>query len=295
MLKTCVATYSFGEENLSDKKRLFKIIDKIAQLGIDAIEFEQSDWQGNYDVKLARRLREYAKEKGVAVANFCVTADFINGSDGNLDKEVEKLCALVDFAAELGSPGIRHDISQGPTGKGKKPAYSYESQLPRMAEGCMRTTEYAKSIGLYTMTENHGYFSQHARRVEALINAVDNKNFGSLLDVGNFMVVDEDPVSSVAILAPYAKFVHVKDFHYLSAQDASYRSPGKGWFPTAKGDWLRGAILGCGNAHTRQSLGVLRKAGYNGYVSIEFEGIEDHLLGIEEGLNNLKTWIKELK
>lgn len=293
MLKTCVPTYSFGEENLSDKKRIFKIIDKIAELGIDAIEFEQSDWQGNYDVKLAHRLRDYAKENGVKVANFCVTADFVNGEGGDLDKEVEKLCRLIDFACELGSPGIRHDISFGP--KAKQRPFSYDSVLGKMAEGCKRATEYAKSVGIYTMTENHGYFSQHAERVEKLINTVNDKNFGALVDVGNFMVVDEDPVKSVALLAPYAKFAHVKDFHLLSAADAGYTSPGKGWFPTAKGDWLRGAILGCGNAHTRQSLEVLRKSGYNGYVSIEFEGIEDHILGISEGLTNLRRWIKEIK
>ena len=292
MLKTCLPTYSFGEENLSDKRRMFKIIDKIAEFGVDAIEFEQSDWQGVYDVKLARRLREYAKDRKVKVANFCVTADFVNGSGGDLDKEVEGLCRLIDFACELGTPSIRHDITFGPA-KGQKP-FSYDSVLGRMAEGCARATEYAKSVGIRTMTENHGYFSQHAERVEKLLNAVGNSNFSSLLDVGNFMVVDEDPVKSVSLLAPYAGFVHVKDFHFMSAQDASYRCPGAGWFATSKGNWLRGAILGHGAAHARQSLGLIRAAGYNGYVSLEFEGIEDHEFGIKEGLKNLRAWIKEL-
>ena len=40
-----------------------------------------------------------------------------------------------------------------------------------------------------------------------------------------------------------------------------------------------------------QCIGILKRAGYDKYVSIEFEGIEQTLTGIEIGLENLEKFI----
>ena len=62
------------------------------------------------------------------------------------------------------------------------------------------------------MVENHGFYVQDSERVEKLYAAVDNKNFGLLTDMGNFLCADEDPASAFARVAPYAYYVHAKDF-----------------------------------------------------------------------------------
>ncbi len=152
-----------------------------------------------------------------------------------------------------------------------------------------RIRERAAERGIGTMTENHGFFSQDAARVEKLINTVAHPNFGALVDAGNFMCADEDPTLSVSILAPYAVHVHAKDYHYKSGM---HPNPGQGWFQTRAGNYLRGAILGHGEANFAQSIRILKKAGYDGYVAVEFEGMEDKLLGIQCGLANLKSYIE---
>ena len=38
-----------------------------------------------------------------------------------------------------------------------------------------------------TMIENHGYFCQDSDRVERIITGVSHKNFGALIDIGNFL------------------------------------------------------------------------------------------------------------
>jgi len=40
-----------------------------------------------------------------------------------------------------------------------------------------------------------------------------------------------------------------------------------------------------------QSIQTLKNAGYDGYVTVEFEGMEDNLRGIRIGLDNLRKFI----
>lgn len=112
---------------------------------------------------------------------------------------------------------MRHDATGGKDATGK--AYTWEEALPILAEGYGRVTEYAMGLGINTMIENHGYFAQDAARVKSLIEAVGNRNFGWLVDMGNFMCADETPVASVAIAAPLAAHAHAKDF--ISRKKAS--------------------------------------------------------------------------
>ena len=47
-----------------------------------------------------------------------------------------------------------------------------------------------------------------SERVRRLLYLVDQPNFKTTLDVGNFLSVDENPVVAVAANAPYASIVH---------------------------------------------------------------------------------------
>ena len=156
-----------------------------------------------------------------------------------------------------------------------------------MAYGCKKVTEYAQAKGIMTMTENHGYYSQDADRVASLIDAVDHENFGALVDLGNFMCADEDPVLSTSRLAPYAVHVHCKDFLYRRGCETD---PGATWFKTRGGNYLRGTIVGHGEAKIAQSLATLKRKGYDGYISLEFEGTEDNIVGIKMGFENIKRF-----
>lgn len=203
-----------------------------------------------------------------------------------METEIERLKGEVRIAKILGSTGMRHDATSG-----FKPGYvgpkGFDDALPILIKGCKAVTEYAESMGIRTMIENHGFFSQDSERVEKLVNGVNNKNFGILVDVGNFLCVDENPAKAVGKLAPYAFHVHVKDFHVKSGTGVN---PGTGWFTSRAGNYLRGAIVGHGEVPVLQCLKIIKKAGYNGTVSIEFEGMEEPLTGIAAGLENLKNY-----
>jgi sugar phosphate isomerase/epimerase len=280
-MKTCVSSYSFGRyfETLGAEG----VAEKAKDFGFSAIEFTDGGWTDNLSLDTAKRVRAKVEELGLVIPAFCVGADFLNGDP---DATLEHLRRCADFAAALGAYAMRHDVAQQP--RIRRYHIGYNDVLPTLASACREVTKYAEQLGVYTMTENHGYFSQDAGRVESLINVVGHPNFGALIDIGNFMCVDEDPVVSVGIMAPYAFHVHAKDFHF---KPGVLDYPGKGWFITRAGNYLRGAVIGHGDAKVQQSIGVLRRSGYDGYVSIEFEGIEDNLLGIKLGLENLERYL----
>jgi sugar phosphate isomerase/epimerase len=159
----------------------------------------------------------------------------------------------------------------------------------RIAAPAIReVTEYAASKGIRTCTENHGYLMQDAQRVEELILAVGHENYGWLVDMGNFACADQDCAYSVGIAAPYAFHVHAKDFLIKSGSEID---PGMGWFRSRSGNYLRGTVAGHGAVPIAQCVYILKKAGYDGYLTLEFEGMEENLTAIEAGYAYLKRII----
>ena len=277
-MKTAVSSYSFGpyQKSLGNEG----IMRKAKEMGFDGIEFIDSHVSSVDD---AKALCALAEEIGIEICAFCVGADFINK---DIEGEVSNLKSKIDIAEALGAPVMRHDITRG-SESGAKVGISYDALLPQIVPAVREVTAYAKARKIRTLTENHGFFSQDADRVEKLINEVNDENFGALVDIGNFMCADEEPWKSVAKMMPYAYHVHAKDFFIKSGMEPN---PGKGWFKTRSGDYLRGTIIGHGNARAYQSLATVKRSGYDGFISIEFEGMEDNLKGIALGLENLKKF-----
>lgn len=268
------------------------VISKAKEMGFDVIEFSTFSLpEGETPLTFAPRVREECERVGIQVASYTIGADFLRGSNGDWKAEAERLKNEVRVAKILGVPVMRHDATQGfPSGyRGPR---GFADALDTLAKGCRAVTEFAADLGIRTMVENHGYFCQDSERVEMLVNAVNHENFGVLLDIGNFLCVDEDPGIAVGRLMPYVFHVHVKDFH---VKPGTSINPGAGWFRSRGGNYLRGAIIGHGDVPVVQCLGIMKRANYDGVISIEFEGMEDPLVGISNGLNNLRRFIKMLE
>jgi sugar phosphate isomerase/epimerase len=65
----------------------------------------------------------------------------------------------------------------------------------------------------------------------------------------------------------------------------------EGFFDTRGGNYLRGTILGHGEVPVATAIKALKRAGYDGYVSLEFEGMEENIPALEAGLSFLKKVI----
>lgn len=284
-MKFAVSSYSYCRLIGSGEKSLIDCIALAKKSGFDGIEFIEFDVpEGMTKAEYAAVLRSECEKNSIEPVAYTIGADFINGSDGDIDKEIERLKAEVDIAAALGVKLMRHDSTRGYE-KEDRGSKSFDDALPLIIKGCRAVTEYAKTLGIRTTTENHGFFCQESRRVEKIVSGVANDNFGLLIDMGNFMCADEDPVEAVGRLSPYAFHVHAKDFHKKSGNAPFFCD---GFFRTRGGNYLRGAIIGHGDVPVYQCLSTLISNGYDDYVTVEFEGIEDQVTGTTYGLNTLR-------
>lgn len=282
-MKISASTYSFQRLLNDGTYTQLSLIAKVREMGFDAIEFvDIMPPEGTSDADYAKQLRSECEKVGLEISNFTFGAEFILCE--NLEDEIAKVKSKIDIAEILGAKSIRHDATSGSAGK------SFEACLPILADACREITEYAAAKGIRTMVENHGFFCQDSTRVERLASAVNHPNFGLLCDMGNFLCADENPADAFGIVAPFAFYVHAKDFHIKPAEGTD---PGEGFFRSRSGNYLRGSIIGHGNVPIKSCLYALKRVGYDGMIAIEFEGMEDNITAMRIGLDNLKKYLRE--
>lgn len=285
-MKIAVSSYSFNKLIQKGEIAEFDTIRMAKELGYDGIElvdFYKPEEKSLLDY--AKELKEEAQRHSLPIVNYCIGASFAReGAD--FEKEVERVKKHVDFAETLGASNMRHDAMGAEHGKGHFRAFS--DCLETIAKGCRLITEYAEKKGIRTMVENHGFICQDPDRMEALYKAVNHPNFGLLADMGNFLCADCDPAYSIGKLREMVVFAHAKDF---IVKDANSSDPGTGFFRSRSGNYLRGTIIGHGNVPVKQCIDVLKRADYDGWLTVEFEGMEDTVEGLKINLENLRNYI----
>ncbi|MBO5883857.1 MAG: sugar phosphate isomerase/epimerase [Clostridia bacterium] len=285
-MKVGVSSYSFEKYRKNTGADYLEICDISKKIGFDGIEFTELEIDGidgcSDMIECALKIKEHCEKIGLKIINYAVGANLLSEDK---DAEIEKLFEQVRVAKALGVSVMRHDVCFVLP---QKPLYNYRDAIKEMVPSIRKVTEYAKAQGVRTCTENHGFIFQSPERVEELILAVGNENYGWLCDMGNFLCSDDDPIRAVAIAAPYAFHVHAKDFLFKSRGEGV--KP-EGFFETRGGNYLRGTVVGHGVVPIVNCISILKKAGYDGYISLEFEGAEDNMFALEAGYKYLRSVI----
>lgn len=287
-MKISVSSYSFAQCICKGSMTQLDCVAKAKEMGFDAIEF--TDIDGAPDLTLqkanAQKIREQADWVGIEINAYTIGACLYQATPEALDAEVERLKGQVEVAQILGAKVMRHDVCYqlGKTGNSR----SFDLMLPTIATAARRVTAYAEMLDIKTCTENHGYIAQDSDRVERLFNAVNHDNYGLLVDIGNFICVDEEPAKAVSRVAPYAIHVHLKDMLVRSQPVGACTNPTRG------GNYFCGTVVGEGDIPVKQCLHILKAAGYDGFISLEYEGTEDCIAGIARGLANVKKILAQM-
>ncbi len=286
-MKFSVSSYSFSQLTKNGNKTEKDLISLAKKIGFEGIEFAEIHPPVSVDkTSYADELRNECERVGITPVNYTIGANFLYPVGRTLESEIERLKKEVDIAKALGVSGMRHDATGG-WKKEVRNQRGFNEALPYSVQGCKEVSEYAHTLGIRTMIENHGFFCQESTRVEQIVNGVGHENFGLLFDMGNFLCADEDPVKAVGRLSQYVFHVHAKDFHFKSGDNIA---PVNGFFQTRAGNYLRGAIIGHGCVPVFQCMSTLLRDGYDDFISVEFEGIEDAELAIEWGLDTLTRY-----
>ena len=290
-----VSSYSFWSKIGKGEMSLSEVIDWVADSEAEHLEFavlsDDADFpipNLNSDPAFVESIRSKAESAGVTLSNMAIGANFFSDDAGAVAAEVKRVKAYVDLAEQLGIKLMRHDVVAH-AGRQGDDTPLFDQALTTIVPAAKEIAQYAASKGITTSLENHGFFVQAADRVRRVIHGVDEPNFKTTLDVGNFVCVDEDPSVSVPQNLPYAMVVHFKDFYIRPAD----QNPGDGWFRSRGGKYLRGAIVGNGDLDLRSVAKSLKESDFSGYASIEFEGWEDCLLGVSRGIANAKQLLAD--
>jgi sugar phosphate isomerase/epimerase len=258
-MKLSLAAYSFRSVLAGAQKSmtLDDFIDRAAAWDIDAVEPTSYYFPEPPTPEYCRRLRRHAFLLGLGISGTAVRNTFTYPPGPELQKEIAHVKRWVDLAVDLGAPTIR--IFAGDLQKGTTEDQARQWCIRAIQECC----DYAGSKGIILALENHGGIVTTVEQLLAIVKAVKSDWFGVNWDSGNFR--SADPYGDLAKAAPYAVVAQIKTDISPNGQ-------------------RQDADLG-------KVVGILRTAGYRGYVALEYEAKEDPFVAVPRYLKELRRLI----
>ncbi|WP_309119603.1 sugar phosphate isomerase/epimerase family protein [Paenibacillus sp.] len=225
-----------------------------------------------------------AKERlaalGLRTACYAACNNFVSADAAEREAQLKEVTDAVDAAAYLGAFVVRVFSGDLP----RDDSLGFEQGLEYVIDGLRRAARYAESKGIVLCLENHGLFAGKSGQVRRILREVGSPALKSAFDTGNFLLVDQQPTEALEELIAEVKHVHVKDFA-LVGPDVSACV-----LPSLEGKRYQGKIAGQGEVDLQGLLTSLRRSGYDGWYTVEFEGVEEQRFGSEQAL----AYVREL-
>ncbi|MFA1737640.1 sugar phosphate isomerase/epimerase family protein [Lysinibacillus fusiformis] len=291
-MKVGLSTYSMVKKMKQGEMSVLDVLQWVADNGGQHVELVPYEFTVVDNDELATQIKDKAAELGLELSAYSLPANFIHETEEAFFEEVERLKKHVDVVHRMGIKIMRHDVTLFTLPKEQTTIHYYNEHFDEMVRGCQLIADYAKQFNITTTIENHGFNVQTSDRVQQLIHAVNRDNFKTTLDIGNFLCIDEEPLIGVMKNIAYAATVHFKDFYIRPY----FENPGDGeWFRTVHNNYIRGAIVGHGDINIREIIKLVKGNGYDGYITVEFEGMEDCQVGSKIGMDNVRRLWDECK
>ena len=273
-----VCTYSYWHFR-DPKVSIETVIEKAGEMGLAGVDIlhRQMDLPEKEPLTAAhrsylRKLRRHAFSHGVTPICVSIHQNFVQEDPEERRRQVEHTHKCLELASELGAGCIRLNSGRWNTIKDfddLMKARGIEPILPGHTEDdgfkwCIECIEKcipkAEECGVVMALENHWGLSRTPEGQLRLINAVPSPWLGALMDTGNFM---EDPYDKLVKIAPKTVYVQAKAYY------------GGGEWYTLNLDYDR-------------ITQILAKAGYHGYVCLEYEGKEPADTAVPKGISVLR-------
>jgi len=153
---------------------------------------------------------------------------------------------FIDLAQSLGAPYVRVFGNQ------YLPGVAREDMLTHIARGLRELGDYAQGKGVTVLIESHGDFTD-SPSLEALLRRADSPHVALLWDAHHtFVSGKEEPEETVGRLGKYIRHTHLKD-------------------SVPAGNDRRYVLTGTGDVPVRRQVQALKKIGYRGSYSFEWE------------------------
>ena len=298
-MKLGMSCYCLDPAMAAGRMTIDDVIDYAVAHGCEHIEFVPFHLafvtpEQELDLELIEHVRKKCESAGIEISTYSVNADLLKTDPAEEAKEIERVKRHIDAAQKLGLSRMRFDVASFRRPFSTNTIYNFNQEFPQMVRNGTLLCDYAAERGITIVMENHDFFINGSDRVLRLIEAINRPNLKMTVDVGNFLCVDEDPVAAVKRCLPLAEMIHLKDFYIrkkelLPDQTEMFNCNNGSWFETMGGKMLRGAILGQGDVDIWEILRTIKHSGFDGYISLEFEGMEVCEQGTEISLAMAKA------
>jgi sugar phosphate isomerase/epimerase len=246
----------FNHKEPAKRITLFDFIDYCADHGVSAAELTGYYFPHPPTHDFLAQIKRHCHLRNVRPSGTSIGNNFTLADGPARDKQIADAKEWIDVAAFIGAPYVRvfgGTVKEMPMADAKKNCIA-------AFEEC---AEYAGTKGVFVGLENDQGITTEARDVLDMVKAVNSIWFGLNLDTGNYHT--DDPYGDLVKCAPYAINVHLKTEMTPRGKER-------------------------GPADLDRVFKTLRDAGYQGYVSLEYEGAEDPYQAVLGWLAKLKTY-----
>ncbi len=265
-----VSTYSYWHFD-KVKYPIEKVIENAARLGFDGVEILHRQMESE-DRKYVNNLKRMAFSLGLDLFFLSIHQNFVSPDAAKRKEHIDHTKRCIDLAVQLGCPAIRLNSGRWGTipdfqkmldAGGKEeplPGYKDDDAFNWCIDSINQCLPHAEQAGVVLALENHWGLTTQVDGLLRIYKGVNSPWLSINLDTGNFV---GDPYSQLERLAPHAMVVQAKTYY------------GGGHYYTRDLDY--GKIAG-----------ILRKANFKGYVSLEMEGKEAADLAVPKSLDVLR-------
>lgn len=264
---------------------IFEVIELFKSIGYDGIEVRvaadgQIDSEKLTDEE-ALKIDAAARAKGMEFS--CLTSYYQNFVKMEEREDViRNLKRVIEIAALLHCPLVR---VYGGVEPFSQPGVWFNDVWSRTVDGIRRTAEYAAKFGVRICIETHiGSLTMSVRDTVRLIEDVNMANVGMLLDYAWVELAGvETGAEAIRKAARHIFHVHIKDWTLESR------------IPLKK----KSCLMGEGTVCWQEALKELKKVGYTGYVSDEYEKywypaeLPEPEIGMKHNLEYAKKFLLE--
>lgn len=263
-MRLAVSMWSYVRAVQAGRMDIPGFIREAKRAGADGVELLTYFYK---DPVVDRALAKQAlEETGLPCPIYSISQNFAKLDPAVRTAELEKIKFGVGEAKFYGSEVVRvfaGDVAEGIT---------FDMARGWIIEGLVAASLYAAEHGVRLALENHGSLAGRGEQVRGLIEEVRAKSgtdvLGANPDTGNFLLVGQQSHEAIAEVAQYAHMVHFKDFAPAPDDHTGFAYTGR------EGERYVGTAVGEGRVDLARCIHELRVAGFDGWLSVEYEGEE---------------------
>jgi L-ribulose-5-phosphate 3-epimerase len=268
-----VSTYSFWQFR-GKRLGIDACIDKAAAMNFDGVEILHIQMQDESRSAL-QNLKRQAHSLGLSLMGFSTHQGFLSPDAGLRQANVRKTLDQIDVAYRLGIPTMRINTGRWGTTKsfdalmerkGIEPpleGHTDEEGFGWVIGAIEKLLPRAEECGVVLGLENHWGLGRTAAGVLRIVEAIKSPWLQMTLDTGNFLENSYEQMEAMAASPVPISLVQAKTYY-----------GGGRWYAL---DLDYGRIAA-----------ILRKHGYQGWISLEFEGNDDAETGVPKSLAMLR-------